>query len=265
MTALGDRWQKKGGVLRKSAGTFAQRVKWTAFRLRLIIEDRRNRAFDAEHNVETAGEMSLEAAGVGKTEVQRGNTFYRATWERLIRRAIEQLGVDYSRYTFVDYGAGKGKAMFVAADYPFKRIVGVEYAPHLHAITRHNCESFRGATQRCFRLEAFCGDALNYELPAGPVVCFMCNPFDQATLQCVFDAWCERSDAGERDIRILYLNMRNVREVEGVLAAQTWLRVEARNSHFVLLTPRSSDAAVSRGSSQVAGAEGAGHRALVSA
>ena len=25
----------------------------------------------------------------------------------------------------VDYGAGKGKAMFVAADYPFKRIVGV--------------------------------------------------------------------------------------------------------------------------------------------
>jgi len=215
-------------------------MKWRAFKLRLMIEDRHNRAYDEKHNVETAGEISLEAAGVAAEDIERGNTRYRATWERLIRRAIEQLAIDYSRYTFVDYGAGKGKTMFVAADYPFKRIIGVEYAPHLYAITLRNCESFRSEKQRCTSLEAFCSDVLNYEPPPGPVVCFMCNPFDAATLQCVFDSWRERCADGERDIRILYLNMRNVREIEGVLAAQTWLRVEARNSHFVLLAPNES-------------------------
>lgn len=223
--------------------TLSQRLKWMGFRLRLIIEDRRNHAYDARHNVETAREMPLEAAGVDEDDVRRGNTFYRATWERLIRRAIDQLGIDYSRYAFIDYGAGKGKAMFVAADYPFRRIVGVEYAPHLHAITRRNCENFQSTMQRCFSLETFCGDALTYELPAGPVVCFMCNPFDEATLERVFEAWRERCAAGERDIRILYLNMRNVREVESVLAAQTWLEVEARDTRFVVLAPRLSDQA----------------------
>jgi hypothetical protein len=229
--------------LRKLTSALAQRVKWMRFRLHLIAENRRNHAYDSRHNVETAGEVMLEAAGVDRDNVERGNTLYRVTWERLIRPAIEQLGIDYSRYTFVDYGAGKGKAMFVAADYPFERVVGIEYAPHLHEIARQNCESFQSATQKCFRLEAVCGDALNYQLPPGPVVCFMCNPFDEATLRSVFNIWRERFDAGEGDIRILYLNMRDVREVEAVLAAQTWLRVEASNPHFVLLTPISSYAA----------------------
>jgi hypothetical protein len=232
--------------LRKLTGNLAQRVKWKAFALRLMIEDRHNRAYDDKHSVETAREVSLDAAGVGQDDVRRGNSRYRATWERLIRRAIEELEIDCSRHTFVDYGAGKGKAMFVAADYPFKRIVGVEYAPHLHAIARKNCESFQSERQRCFRLESFCGDVLNYELPAGPVVCFMCNPFDEATLQSVFDTWRERCAAGERDIRILYLNMRSIREIEGVLAAQTWLRVEARDSQFILFAPNDCDAAAGR-------------------
>src|ERR1700722_19381351 len=110
------------------------------FRLHLIAENRRNHAYDSRHNVETAGEVMLEAAGVDRDNVERGNTLYRVTWERLIRPAIEQLGI--------------------------------EYAPHLHEIARQNCESFQSATQKCFRLEAVCGDALNYQLPPGPVVCF---------------------------------------------------------------------------------------------
>jgi hypothetical protein len=228
-------------------GLLPQRMKWWAFHLRLIVENRRNRAYDARHNVETAGEAPLEAVGVASDDVGRGNGVYRVTWEALIQRAIARLGIDYSRYAFVDYGSGKGKAMFVAADYPFKRIIGVEYAPQLHQIARRNCESYRSAARQCLDLEAVCGDVLDYTLPAGPVVCFMCNPFDEATLRSVFEAWRDRCAAGERDIRILYLNMRDVREIEGVLAAQTWLRVEARTTHFVLFAPKDRGAAAGDG------------------
>jgi hypothetical protein len=230
----------RGGGLRTSGRTLAQRLKWTAFRLQLAIEDRRNQAFDARHGVETAREIPLEAAGVGHGDVRRGNTVYRATWEPLIRRAIDALGIDHSRYSFVDYGAGKGKAMLVAADYPFRRIVGVEYAPRLHEVARSNCERYRSAAQRCFDFEVQGADVLRYQPPPGPLVCFMCNPFDAATLQQVFESWRRRCEGGESDLRILYLNMRDVREAGRVLTAQTWLDVDARSQRFVSLRPSPS-------------------------
>jgi hypothetical protein len=137
----------------------------------------------------------------------------------------------------VDYGAGKGKAMFVAADYPFKRIIGVEYAKHLHAIARANCESFRSPKQQCKALEAVHADVLDYRPPDGPIVCFMCNPFDQATLRRVFDGWRARFESGERDIQILYLNMRNIAEIGPVLEEQRWLRQAGRSERHIVLVP----------------------------
>ena len=44
----------------------------------------------------------------------------------LIMRAIAP--IKHERFVFVDIGAGKGRAAFLAATYPFKRIIGIELA-----------------------------------------------------------------------------------------------------------------------------------------
>jgi tRNA G46 methylase TrmB len=36
-------------------------------------------------------------------------------------------GGAYSQYTFIDVGSGKGRVLFVAAEYPFRKVIGVEF------------------------------------------------------------------------------------------------------------------------------------------
>ncbi len=78
---------------------------------------------------------------------------------------------------FIDIGAGKGRAMLLAAEYPFRRIVGVEINPALAAAARSNMSLFtEGSTVPAMRLEE--GDAMRLRMPAGPCLCCLFNPFD---------------------------------------------------------------------------------------
>ena len=88
-------------------------------------------------------------------DVDRGNGLYRGIWPRIFEAAMQAAPLEYSRFTFVDYGSGKGKAMFLAAEYPFKRIVGVEFAPALHEIACKNLNTSSIRDAEMFRL--ICG------------------------------------------------------------------------------------------------------------
>ena len=216
---------------------FVNRLKWKLFQIRLALEDPRSRAFDKRHSVETTREEALGDMGVAADAVERGNSVYRVTWGWLIEKALGRLDIDPQRYTFIDYGSGKGKAMLMASDLPFKAIIGIEYATQLHEIAVENCRAYRSVDQKCRSLEPVLGDVLNYSPPSGPIVCFMCNPFDEATLRAIFKSWRMRYQSGERELRILYLNMRNIAESGKVLGEQDWLAPVARNRRFVVLAP----------------------------
>ena len=214
-----------------------KRLTWLLFKARLAFENRRNHAYDARHRVETAREEPLGTAGVNANAVKRGNAIYRVTWSWLIEKALARLDIDPRHYSFIDYGSGKGKAMLMASDYPFQSIIGLEYASRLHEIAAENCRTYVSPRQKCRNLQPILADVLDYAPPPGPIVCFMCNPFDAATLRAVFQGWRMRHERGERDIRILYLNMRNVAEQARVLDEQTWLKPVARDRRFVVLAP----------------------------
>jgi hypothetical protein len=217
-----------------------EQLKWMLFRGRLRIENRRNCSYDLCHNVETAQEELLGDVGVAADATMSGNSVYRVTWGWLIEEALARLDIDPACYSVIDYGSGKGKAMLMASYYPFRSIIGIEYAPRLHEIATANCLSFVSSQQKCHFLQPLLANALDYTAPPGPIVCFMCNPFDVPTLRAVFKTWQKRYEGGERDIRILYLNMRNISEVGEVLDEQNWLQPVARKRRFVLLAPRRS-------------------------
>jgi hypothetical protein len=217
--------------------SYRNRLKWKLFHMRLPIEDRRSRAFDKRYKVDTAREELLDEMGVPSNDVDRGNNIYRVTWGWLIEKALAQLDIDFRRYSFIDYGSGKGKAMLMAARYPFKTIIGLEYARRLHEIATENCRTYHNLEKKCHSLSPILGDVLHYSPPSGPIVCFMCNPFDQKTLRAVFRSWRLRHEEGAHDIRILYLNMRDIAESAEVLAEQDWLTPVVRNRRFVVLAP----------------------------
>lgn len=91
---------------------------------------------------------------------------------------------DFTTHVFVDYGAGMGRAMVLAARYPFKRVCGVEFSPELVFIANRNIEKARPKL-KCRDIELTVGDATRYELPEGTSILYLNNSFSGLTLETV--------------------------------------------------------------------------------
>ena len=100
--------------------------------------------FDTKYRVDTqtpVARADLETAAPGAKFANR----YQGTPIALLRRIIRRLKVDRQRFTFIDLGSGKGRVLLIAAQYPFKSVVGVEFSKTLHDIALANIEKFAAA------------------------------------------------------------------------------------------------------------------------
>ncbi len=96
---------------------------------------------------------------------------------------MAQLAINFRKFTFLDLGSGKGRALLMASDYPFHRMVGVELLPELHAIAQANVAGYASGRQQCREFELHCGDARQFELPPEPLVVFLFDPFPPEVLR----------------------------------------------------------------------------------
>jgi len=89
------------------------------------------------------------------------------------------------RYTFLDIGAGKGRALLAAALHPFREVVGIELNPTLAAIARSNIHIFSNDpnTSPLAPITLLEADALEAPLPSTPTVAFMFHPFEAPVLR----------------------------------------------------------------------------------
>jgi SAM-dependent methyltransferase len=112
---------------------------------------------------------------------------YQPTEADLFREMLEalreQTHADFRDFVFIDLGSGKGRTLLMASDYPFRRIIGVELLPALHQAAQENLSKYRSASQKCFALEAICGDATEFSFPAEPIVLYLFNPFPESGLR----------------------------------------------------------------------------------
>lgn len=171
--------------------------------------------YDFEHGVNTTWANPTLSTRV--KEVLAGRQ-YMPTDPDLFREVIGGLGIEYPRYTFVDLGSGKGRALLLACEFGFRRIVGVELLPELHRVAAQNARRFRKGTQRQ-RIELWCGDARSFRFPPEPLVVFLFDPFPELILAEVI-AHLERSLSEQpRPALIVYQNPIS----EHVLSGATWL------------------------------------------
>jgi hypothetical protein len=210
------------------------RVRSIVFNWQLRSEDIRNRAFDLQYGTDTAAEVPLALAGVNATNAKRGNGAYRAVWASEFHRSMAALPIEHDKFVFIDFGSGKGKAMLMAADYSFKRIIGVEYAPQLHQIALRNIAAHREIAGTSRQFEPILCDALTYVPPDEPLVCFFFNPFDDATLRQVFRNLHLSAQRHYRDIYIVYVNLRTVWESHYVFDDLDDFMLVRKNRKFLI-------------------------------
>jgi SAM-dependent methyltransferase len=163
-----------GSLSRVAASCGGRVAQWPVRRIRRSIDER----FDREYGVDTSGSIMRQGLGVESDSTEHA-TGYQAVFPQPFLEVLRQLPIDHSRFVFVDFGSGKGRALLLAAQFPFKRIVGVEFSPDLHRIAVANCRNHRGPALRCATIDPLCVDAVEYPIPVEPVVLFLYNPFDE--------------------------------------------------------------------------------------
>lgn len=161
--------------------------------------------FDRAHGIDTGGRIPLGDLDVEHEVWQEGNR-YEPTVPSEFRDLIEKLPGPLERFTFVDLGSGKGRALLLASEYPFNRIIGVELAHELHAVCLRNIESYRSPTQRCRRIESHCADATSFALPPEPIVLFLNNPFSDGLWMKLLARLQASLRAQPRDARLIVAN-----------------------------------------------------------
>jgi SAM-dependent methyltransferase len=89
---------------------------------------------------------------------------------------------DFREFTFIDIGSGKGRVLLMAADYPFRRIIGVELLPELHRVAQENIAKYKSDWQQCFAIDCLSGDACEFSFPPEPTVLYLFNPLPESGL-----------------------------------------------------------------------------------
>jgi len=121
-------------------------------------------------------ELSIEA------DSKLGGHLYQPSSSVIFEKAMNALPFNFKDKVFLDIGSGKGRALVLAAEAGFKKVIGVEYATELNDIAHTNIERVRGrfpATE--FILEE--GDALTYPIREEIDVIYLFNPFDEEALK----------------------------------------------------------------------------------
>ncbi|MDP9039664.1 MAG: hypothetical protein M3O02_10395, partial [Acidobacteriota bacterium] len=109
-----------------------------------------------------------------------------------------------SDYTFLDLGCGKGRALMLASELPFARILGVELDPALVAIARRNLALWARTPHPATILQVLHADALLVPLPETPLLLYLFNPFGEPIVRALADRLAALLPARRHPVDILY-------------------------------------------------------------
>jgi SAM-dependent methyltransferase len=159
--------------------------------------------FDWDHRVDTTWSNIALRTRIREVLVGRA---YQPSDPSTFHEIMSRLPINFREFTFLDLGSGKGRALLLASDYPFRRIVGVELLPELHAIARENLRQYRCERQQCHDFELHCCDARQYALPSQPLVIFLFEPFPEDILRDVIAQVEQSLREAPRTVFLVYQN-----------------------------------------------------------
>lgn len=161
--------------------------------------------FDKKYSVDTCGSIHLHELTIPDKGNIESASIYDPAPAQTVRKLFSYLPSDLNNYTLIDFGSGKGRVMFVGAEYPFRKIVGVEFASDLHEVAVDNIKNYRNSKQKCSEIESVCADAANYEIPEDNCIFYFFAPFKQDVLQSVIENIKQSYQKAPRSMWILYI------------------------------------------------------------
>jgi hypothetical protein len=128
--------------------------------------------FDLAHGIDTGGYIS-RADPRKRYRSACSRALYHSIPPSALSRALADLPLFPENFTFVNLACGKARGLFVAAEFPFRNLLGVEVVPELAAAARAN---IAGNPDWASRAAILNQDPATVTYPDTPLVLFLFNP-----------------------------------------------------------------------------------------
>ena len=109
-------------------------------------------------------------------------------------------------YSFVDVGSGKGRALLLAAELPFRKIIGVEIDTELARTAQSNITRWSRATRRKINIRVVQQDAEEFRWPRTPLLVYLYNPFACSLVAQMAENLAAAAASGSGLVDLLYVN-----------------------------------------------------------
>ncbi len=199
--------------------TVIQRFKWamnegvgtTFSRLCAITYDY---WFDWRYGIDTCTNTELEELKIECSSKVHGRRYQptRVLALRHMFRALKPLLPGDCEV--VDYGSGRGRVLFVAAELGFAIARGIEFSAELCADARKNAEKFYSYSPHAGRIETIETDATQYEVKVNERLFFFANPFGDPIFEKVIAQIIASLQRHPRRIYIAYYNPNSAHIIE---------------------------------------------------
>jgi SAM-dependent methyltransferase len=149
--------------------------------------------FDQAHNVDTSGLVPARHLATGHANDEHATAYYGVA-PSILRTLIAHWRETVpphpiSSYAFLDIGCGKGRALLVASELPFRQVIGIELNPKLATVAQANTEIWNAShaadptAPLLAPINILEQDALELDLPAAPTLIFLFHPFEAPLLR----------------------------------------------------------------------------------
>lgn len=160
--------------------------------------------FDFKYGVETINTVMLDELEINSPNKAHGR-YYEGTNVYVFKKMFSLVEIDASNSCFIDFGSGKGKAMLLAAEKKFRKVIGVEFSGELIDICRRNLEIFKRKTKSKTEFDIIHADAAEYDIPDDANLLYFANPFDEMLIAKVIDNILESLEKRPREIVVMHL------------------------------------------------------------
>jgi len=163
---------------------------------------------DLRYGIRTRGFLDNRTT-LNRSAAFNDSNHYQAISVRGFRGTIRSAEVVPATHAFVDLGCGRGRAMLLAAEQGFARVIGVELDPRLVEEARANVRRWQQRHPAMLgrpELEVREGDAAQTDFLHMPLLVWLYNSFGPDTLRAVLERLIDSWRSAPRPITLCYFN-----------------------------------------------------------
>ncbi|MGZ3884139.1 MAG: hypothetical protein ACXVP0_11210 [Bacteroidia bacterium] len=140
-----------------------------------------------------------------KKSDDQDNYHYQGASYYVLLNLLKKIPAKLKNKPFIDYGSGKGRALFCAEYCGFDKLIGVELDLELVRLSEENVKNYAmKRPESTFTMVH--QNALDYEIPPDAAVFYFFNPFSAAIMKQVAAKIVESQRQHPREVLVVYVN-----------------------------------------------------------